>query len=294
MFESLWIDSEHADKRIAEMSGCAVTEKLAELFRCFKEEGYCVVPRAVSHAVIDAYMNELENAIAAGSLKASFGHEIMNAKQANRRMPLTKVLDSHVYCPSACEAAFALPTRIFVDTLFGEPALAFQSLYFEVGSTQAIHNDTAYVVIDESPKSMCAAWIALEDIGPGSGELTYYPGSHRFGDFLYPNNTKHWSPEKDGHAIHDHHLFWIHEEAKRRGIRPVSFLPRKGDILFWHADLCHGGGEISDPTLTRRSLVVHYCPVTARPHYFASSPDRTARKKIGGGYISSMFYDLSS
>jgi hypothetical protein len=65
-------------------------------------------------------------------------------------------------------------------------------------------------------------------------------------------------------------------------------------MLFWHADLCHGGGEISDPALTRRSLVVHYCPVIDNPHYFTTDPQRSVRKKVGGGYISSMYYPLRS
>ena len=48
-------------------------------------------------------------------------------------------------------------------TLFGEPALVFQSLHSQVGSTQAVHQDTAYVVVKDAPLKLVACWIALQD-----------------------------------------------------------------------------------------------------------------------------------
>jgi ectoine hydroxylase len=41
-------------------------------------------------------------------------------------------------------------------------------------------------------------------------------------------------------------------------IEPREFLPRKGDVLIWHANLLHGGRAIAAPGATRRSLVAHY------------------------------------
>jgi hypothetical protein len=49
-----------------------------------------------------------------------------------------------------------------------------------------------------------------------------------------------------------------------RGVEPITFLPRKGDVFFWHAGLYHGGEPILDPARTRRSYVVHYS--TRRSH----------------------------
>ena len=36
------------------------------------------------------------------------------------------------------------------------------------------------------------------------------------------------------------------------------FLPKKGDVIIWHANLIHGGAPVTDPSLTRKSMVVHY------------------------------------
>jgi ectoine hydroxylase-related dioxygenase (phytanoyl-CoA dioxygenase family) len=42
------------------------------------------------------------------------------------------------------------------------------------------------------------------------------------------------------------------------GFEKRTFLPAKGDLLVWHANLVHGGGPISAEGRTRRSLVAHY------------------------------------
>ena len=39
-------------------------------------------------------------------------------------------------------------------------------------------------------------------------------------------------------------------------------------MLFWHADLYHGGSNVIDEGLTRNSLVGHYCPSNAEPNFF--------------------------
>ena len=72
----------------------------------------------------------------------------------------------------------------FLKLCFEVPPLLFQSLSFIKGSNQGIHQDTAYVVTDQ-PMKLIASWIALEDINPGSGELEFYPQSHRYDEFLF-------------------------------------------------------------------------------------------------------------
>jgi phytanoyl-CoA hydroxylase len=211
--------------------------------------------------------------------------------RADLRKPGTKILDVHAYSEAAQRICFSDPLREFLERLFGETPLAFQTLHFEVGSTQAVHNDTAYVVVNE-PKSLAASWVALEDIQEDSGELVYYPGSHRFEDYLYKPHRKHFVGAEDDNAKHDRHLSWIKEKAAENGIKLESFRPKKGDALFWHADLCHGGGPIKDSTRTRRSLVTHYCPARCTPNYFryvSRVEEQVKRKSPAGGYISAAF-----
>ncbi len=77
-----------------------------------------------------------------------------------------------------------------------------------------------------------------------------------------------------------------------RGLPTLRFLPKKGDVLFWHADLPHGGSEIAVPGSMRRSLVTHYCPRSLMPHYIDFIPEvwRTQTDaRDGHGFVSLYF-----
>ncbi len=50
---------------------------------------------------------------------------------------------------------------------------------------------------------LVATWIALEDVQEGTGELEYYPGSHRIKDFVFNEKFK-WVPESDKSQLGDY------------------------------------------------------------------------------------------
>lgn len=293
--EPMWIDRSDADTRIAAIATTENRKELADRLTDFKRDGFVILRQAVPHQAIDNYIAEFDEAAKTDQdIMVSYGRDVFPIAGQDLHKPLLKILDTLVKLPTAMPLAFADRIVEFVEEVFDDAPLAFQSLHFEVGSTQAIHQDTAYVVLNQ-PRKLVAAWIALQDVEPGSGELIYYPGSHRFGEFMYPGDKKHWNPETDGDAIHDHHLNWLHVAAKENGVSTSSFLPKKGDVLIWHADLAHGGGEITDPSLTRRSLVVHYGPASSNPHYFQSVEEQRRRKvPVEKGYVSSMYYDIEA
>jgi ectoine hydroxylase-related dioxygenase (phytanoyl-CoA dioxygenase family) len=85
----------------------------------------------------------------------------------------------------------------------------------------------------------------------------------------------------------------MHENAERMGLERRTFLPRKGDVLIWAADLAHGGSAVTDPALTRRSLVGHYCPSRAEPVYFKLDPARRAQVQLDSGGFASQHYPLA-
>ncbi len=49
-----------------------------------------------------------------------------------------------------------------------------------------------------------------------------------------------------------------------------------------------------DATLTRQSLVGHFCPATARPRYFDHGQQRDTVRRYGPLLYSSDHYDLST
>jgi phytanoyl-CoA hydroxylase len=203
------------------------------------------------------------------------------------RMKPSKILDLYWFNESVRNALLSPSIVSFVHKIFEDAPSLFQSLNFERGTQQSIHQDTAYVVTDQ-PMRLLASWIALEDIKIGSGELQYYVGSHRLPDFDF-GGKKHWDPAIDGQTIHDQFLEWIHTEAKKANMAIQSFLPKQGDALIWHAALAHGGSTIADPTATRKSLVGHYCPVKCTPNYFKFMDYRPERKRVKSGKISAAY-----
>ncbi len=186
-------------------------------------------------------------------------------------------------------ALFASPRLFnFLKLIFEDIPHLFQSLSFDTGSQQGLHQDTAYVVVEE-PLKLAACWIALEDVKPGSGELMYAPGSHRMADWEFGPGRKHWKIEEDGDS-HDRWSRHLIEYAERnRGVE--RFYAKKGDILIWHADLAHGGSPVENPELTRQSLVGHFCPASVKPYYFRF-PKLAVVRRYGDLAYSSQHYDL--
>ena len=119
------------------------------------------------------------------------------------------------------------------------------------------------------PRQFAATWAALEDVTIGAGELFYYPGSHRFEDFIYKDHYKsvheahRMTGESRPHEQIERHVHSLEERAAQRGIPKMPFA-KKGDVLVWHADLVHGGNPVSRVT-TRKSIVTHYCPKHLSP-----------------------------
>ena len=296
-FGGLWTDRTDFDALLAaKIASGNVSEAMAEKLRFWRKNGYVILEKAVDPALIDQLYDDINRAWASKDdrFTVQTGHgAYIPLSEATRMQPLTKLLDVYGYSEAGRQASFAPAIRDFLATVFERDVLAFQNLTFEVGSTQAVHQDTAYVVTS-SPLELAASWIAMEDVQEGSGELVYYPGSHEYPDYLFGGQHKHWDIARDGKEDHDRFLKHLHLQAEERGLTLEKFRPKKGDALIWSADLAHGGGPISLPDATRKSYVTHYCPNDVVPHYFTYLPP-AHHKKIEvapGCFISSSIYKL--
>ena len=285
----LWIDRSDASEHIAALD---VSAETAAHLRFFWENGYTIFRNVVPGELIDKIVDGMLS-VSKDAKKYVVRREGKYADPLNVTSlgPGGRVIDIYGVSSAARDAVYQRPVAEFLMALFEEPAIAMQSLCFEYGSQQAIHQDTAYVV-SSKPLSLAAAWIALEDVTPGSGELIYYPGSHRFKHFMFGGDSKSWSAGRHGQEPHKQFLGQLHEQAQSRGIQIERFLAKKGDVLIWHADLAHGGSRISNKC-TRRSYVVHFCPRSVRPAYatqiqknYFELPDKS------GHFFASRHYDL--
>jgi ectoine hydroxylase-related dioxygenase (phytanoyl-CoA dioxygenase family) len=139
----------------------------------------------------------------------------------------------------------------------GKPVVPFQTINFFRGSEQHTHSD--FIHMTTEPKGfLIAAWIALEDIGEGQGPLHYYPGSHRLPYVLgedFDHSSNAW---KVGDDFYGNFEKKIADEVKQHNLKKEVFHAKKGDVLLWHANLLHGGEEVTIPDSSRKSLVIHY------------------------------------
>jgi ectoine hydroxylase-related dioxygenase (phytanoyl-CoA dioxygenase family) len=144
-----------------------------------------------------------------------------------------------------------------LELILDKPVLPFQTLNFIRGSGQRAHSDSIHMTTYPLGY-LVAVWIALEDIHENSGPLFYYPGSHKLPYLLnddFGNISTGWML---GNREYTDYEDVIANLILKKGLQPERFLPRKGDILVWHANLLHGGEPIVDPELTRKSMVIHY------------------------------------
>jgi len=266
-FGGLWTDRDDAHEVLARrVESGEVSSADADLLRFWMANGYVILPNAASAEDIDIAASDIDLMYAHpyGFIEGfETGKVLIVPTQSRHRALPHKLLDAYALSPKIRKAVFADKIVKFMNLIFGEPALAFQGLYFERGTSQPMHQDSAYVRVSR-PMEMAASWLAMEDIKPGTGELHYYVGSHRIPEFLFGGEKK-WMP--DSGLQHDEFLKHLVDECERRGLKKELFKPKKGDALIWSADLVHGGSPVLVPD-TRRSFVTHWCPESADPMYF--------------------------
>jgi ectoine hydroxylase len=140
--------------------------------------------------------------------------------------------------------------------ILDKEVIPFQTLNFVKGSGQRAHSDSIHMTTYPLGY-LIAAWIALEDIHPDSGPLFYYPGSHKL-PYLLNEDFENYSTEfmLGNKNYSDYEV--TEDILLKSNFEKKIFLPKKGDVLIWHANLIHGGMPVINPTLTRKSMVIHY------------------------------------
>jgi phytanoyl-CoA hydroxylase len=223
----------------------------------FEREGYAVLEGYFSPGQIDRassairrLLNERANEVVVDCLQT--GQRTFWAQASNRANRHFKFND--LYLMSADVRGLALDFNLtsILSDLLGDPAVLCNSLNFEKGSSQPIHIDSLYMT-PRTPHSLIATWIALEDVHPDAGPLTYFPGSHKIPLYTFNDGTHHASPEETPDWFD-----YIDVQIRLRGLKEKAFIAKKGDVFIWHSDLVHGGSPIANHRLTRSSLVGHY------------------------------------
>jgi phytanoyl-CoA hydroxylase len=239
-------------------------------------DGYCVVKGLVADSAIDAMERDLDDLWVDGgqtrpvellgvrvepdSVPVNLHHKDLQALDEGTRRAMQarsnwRIHGFHLASPAAAVVFAHAGLKALASLILGREVVPSYSINFTHGSEQELHTDTAVFHV-VPPNYLVGAWLACEDIKPGSGALVVYPGSHR--GPMYPafdnypqTNLRTWSDQAD-------YARFMHEQSER--YPPLTFLAKKGDVLLWHGMLIHGGSRVEDSSLSRRSFVCHYIP----------------------------------
>jgi ectoine hydroxylase-related dioxygenase (phytanoyl-CoA dioxygenase family) len=151
--------------------------------------------------------------------------------------------------------------------LIGEPAGLHLNLTGWVTTRRNWHQDT-YLNPDHVGDYYVAIWIALETIHPDSGPFQFIPGSHRWPTVTREKILNALEPEERDHTWpkHSERLLTplFEAEIEKRNAEVVTYLPERGDVLFWHGRLLHRGSEPNVVGMPRKSLIAHYSGINHR------------------------------
>jgi phytanoyl-CoA hydroxylase len=276
-----WLDQPDAAERIAErVAAGTLSADDARLLGHFADKGYLITHIDLDADAVEAFDQQISRlweerpANLAVSLPGPGGPLSFADYDGEERVRGYRIPDLHGFSQNAMDLYLHPELFRIVELIFEQPAIAFQSLYFEYGSMQAMHRDPMFVPV-WPVSNLVAAWIALEDITADSGPLMYMPGSHRCPWYEFKPDSIEFAPNL---PLEERQKFtqWMFDMMRIYGLERQTFTCKRGDVLIWHTGLMHGGMAIDDPGKTRKSFVVHYSTA-------ADYPGRTAQMHVREG-----------
>jgi len=208
----------------------------------WSKNGYAILENFFSNDEIDSFNNEIDGLVQSKKATWKNGNKIMFAIHQS---PVLHAAGSNKKLTS------------ILDLLLGKKVDLFQSINFLKGSEQRSHSDSIHMTTFPYG-NLIAVWVALEDITPDSGPLHYYPGSHKLPYTFNEAYDNIGSKYKLGDKHYSKYEDTIEEIVLKNDFKKEIFLPKKGDILIWHANVLHGGEKMTNPDSSRKSMVFHY------------------------------------
>ena len=207
----------------------------------WSDNGFAIIPKIFKNET-DKINNEIDLLLEKKSIRWENGNKIMFAIHK-----------------SAYISSIGLNKQLkgILEMLLGKKIELFQSINFFTGSQQRTHSD--FVHMSTFPKgNLIAVWIALEDMCEENGPLHYYPGSHKLPCILNNDYQNDGTRFMIGNKTYDKYEDEVERILKKSKLKKQKFIANKGDILIWHSNLLHGGEEVINAKLTRKSMVLHY------------------------------------
>jgi ectoine hydroxylase len=238
-----WLDTE--DSNIAVHSKKEFELFSPELQRQLKKwstEGYLTLSKYFADTEADAVNKEVDRLI------NEKGHIVTHDNKLMYGYKHSDAIKKMMHNPGLIE---------ILSFILNKEVVPFQTLNFIKGSGQRAHSDSIHMTTYPLGY-LIAAWIALEDIHPDSGPLFYYPGSHKLPYLLNDDFENYSTKFLLGKKTYSDYEDVTEDILNKSDFEKKVFLPKKGDVLIWHANLIHGGMPVVNPALTRNSMVIHF------------------------------------
>lgn len=251
--QSNWLDASNALAEIdRRQKAREISAEEADACRFWHENGYWVAPSLFADEELDFVWGAYEEALASGILGER------HAVSPDGRL-FDRKLDPALLVPEIKALQHHAKLMRWTDLFLGRKTMPFQTIMGHAGSQQAAHSDSIHMTTYPFG-FMVANWTAFEEIEPDSGPLIYYPGSHRL-PYLLSREIGIAPGEFKQHGYRLYHERYepvIAELCVKHGFEQKTFLAKKGDTLFWHANLVHGGSPRTNPNRSRKALVCHH------------------------------------
>jgi ectoine hydroxylase-related dioxygenase (phytanoyl-CoA dioxygenase family) len=245
----------------------------------YEDNGYLILENAIPKENIDSYLRLMADNLTEdenGRKRAWSGH--------SSYLAVGESLD--ILCHENVQNA--------LQSLQKAVALHLELPYW-VSTEKGWHQDSV-LPNPVAGNNYIGVWVALEDISPNAGPFELIPGSHKW----EVDSEKIYQDQYGEPGVKPHFEFLQDEIDKRKVKEIFTFLPKKGDAIIWHGKLIHRGALPVDRSLTRKSLIGHYCNMLANNEstdensgfddiisrmYLDKQDSQYARWKNGGYYF---------
>jgi hypothetical protein len=272
-----WLDREDAEEQIqARLDEDLITAQEAALLVQWVKQGYFILENTIEdHALLDVYRRDLDGVWTAE--QASDGLQIMSLHIDGRppgpiehaeilSWPLEerirlrdtqhwRIHYHHPHTSAGFEITRAKKLLRMTHLILDEAPTLLTAIGFKYGSQVSLHQDLCTAHVHPASR-LVGAWVACEDVNPDAGPLSVYPGSHKVP--MWPGWRNY--PQTNLRTCHME-MRYKDENYLRQAIEGSEWTPlviKKGDVIFQHGLLIHGGEKIRDHVATRFSMVLHY------------------------------------
>ncbi len=272
MLESrLWLDQEDALERVesrfaAGRLSSGKAEKLCEFVR----NGFLTIQLDDIDTISEGIRSDVDRIWRDKPVDLAYvfveqPRSMADSRERWERMAPTRLLDLHSHSPAALQ--IYLHRRIFeyVELIFDNPAIAFESSFGEFGWSEPACRDAVYIEVNP-PAHLLTAWVPLEDITIESGPPYLVPGSHRLPLYEFEAGRFQINSEEDYLPAHR----FVLARAQEAGMESEDLLLKKGEAVLWHPLMVHGARRILRPAVTRRAMTVRFTTPDSNPTRKAS------------------------